>query len=67
MEILLDELKKINLQEGDILILPDIFSSEYRQVIQRELSIVYSNKKVGVIYVPNPNDVRILKVNALNN
>ena len=66
MQVTLEEIKKIKMENGDILILPDVFSAEYRGLIQRELAIVYPDKKVGLLFVPDPNNVRIMKANAIN-
>lgn len=61
----MQHIKKINLNEGDILLMPNIFSTEYRQIIQQEIAITYPGKNIGIMFVDDPSKVRVIKPDGI--
>jgi len=59
--IIVNSIKKVSLVEGDILILPDSFSAEYRALLRQEINNTHGDKKIGLIFVPDPINVRVFK------
>lgn len=67
MENIVENIRKMNLQDGDIIIMPATIPIETRIILNKEINAIYPDKRIGVIYVDNPEGVRIIKANEFTN